>query len=147
VKSLEEKMTKALDKMEAEKAQASSAKMKTVLAVGGSILGALLGRKSGLSAVTSVLGGATATAATSAWNQGKDVANAETALERLKIEYEALNREIEDQTQKIRDQYDPTTLVVQPEKISPKKKDIQANAVGILWLPHERVGSKLRKAY
>jgi hypothetical protein len=146
-KTLQEKITKIYDKMEAEKAQASSAKLKTVMAIGGSILGALFGRKSGVSAVGSLIKGTTVTAASQAWKEGKDVAATEADLDRLKLEYDQLNKELEDQVQKIRDQYDPSTLSVETQKVTPKKKDIQPTQVGILWLPHERSGEKLRKAY
>ena len=50
-------------------------------------------------------------------------------------------------TQKIRDQFDPTTLVLETFKITPTKNKIQPDAVGILWLPHERVGGELKKAW
>jgi hypothetical protein len=147
LKSLQEKITKIYDKMEAEKAQASSAKLKTVMAIGGSILGALFGRKSGMSAVGSLVKGTTITAASQAWKEGKDVAATEADLERLKLEYDQLNKETEDQVQKIRDQYESSSLVVETQKITPKKKDIQPTQVGILWLPYERSGEKLRKAW
>jgi hypothetical protein len=117
------------------------------MAIGGSILGALLGRKSGLGAVGSLMKGSTVTAASQAWKEGKDAASSEAELERLKIDYDQLNQQVADETQKIRDQYETSTLAIETQQLSPKKKDIQANAVGILWLPHERNGEKLRKAW
>lgn len=147
VKSLEGKMTKALDKMEAQKAQASSAKIQTAMSIGSSILGALLGRKSGLGAIGGLAKSTTVTAASRAWKEGKEAANAEVELERLKMEYEDLQKQIEDETQKLKDQYDPSTLVVETQKITPVKKNIQPLATGILWLPYERSGESLRKAW
>ncbi len=147
IKSLEDKMTKALDKMEAEKAQANSARLQSVMQIGGSILGALLGRKSGLGAIGAIAKSSTISSASRAWKEGGDVASAEGELDRLKTEYEEVHKEVEDQTQKIRDQYDPVTLVVETQKLTPVKKNIQPIATGILWLPYERQGESLRKAW
>ena len=58
-----------------------------------------------------------------------------------------LEKQLADETQKIRDQYDPTTLVLETIKLSPVKKNIQVTATGILWQPHERVGGSLKKAW
>ena len=147
IKSLEDKMTKALDKMEAQKAQASSAKLQTVMQIGGSILGALLGRKSGLGAIGGLAKSTTISSASRAWKEGKEAASAEVELERLKAEYEEIQQQVEDETQKLKDQYDPTTLVIETQKITPVKKNIQPLATGILWLPYERQGNSLRKAW
>jgi hypothetical protein len=133
--------------MEAQKAQASSAKIQTAMSIGSSILGALLGRKSGLGAIGGLAKSTTVTAASRAWKEGKEAANAEVELERLKMEYEDLQKQIEDETQKLKDQYDPSTLVIETQKITPVKKNIQPLATGILWLPYERSGESLRKAW
>ena len=45
-----------------------------------------------------------------------------------------LEKQIADETQKIRDQYDPATLAFETFKLSPMKKNIQVTATGILWL-------------
>jgi hypothetical protein len=45
-----------------------------------------------------------------------------------------LEKELADDTQKIRDQYDPTTLTLETVKLTPVKKNIQVTATGILWL-------------
>lgn len=148
MKSLEDKMTKALDKMEAQKAQASTAKLQTAIQIGTGLLGALFGRKkSGLGAIGGLAKSTTVSSASRAWKEDKEAATAEAELERLKADYEALQKDVEDQTQKIRDQYDPTTLAVETQKLTPMKKNIQPLATGILWLPHERRGGGLRKAW
>ena len=147
LKSLEDKMTKALDKMEVQKAQASSAKLQTAIQIGTGLLGALFGRKGGMGAIGSVAKSTTVSSASRAWKEGREAASAETELERLKLEYEGINRQVEDDTQAIRDKYDLTTLAVETQKITPVKKNIQPVAMGILWLPHERRGESLRKAW
>jgi len=148
VKSLEDSMTKAMAKVDAQKAQASSAKLNTAIQIGSSLLGALLGRKSGgLLGAASLVKGTTVTSASRAWKEGQDVAAAETELERMKIEYEAINKQCEEEVQKLKDQYDPATLALETFKLSPVKKNISNTATGILWLPYERVGGSMRQAW
>jgi len=141
-------MTKAMAKVDAQKAQASSAKLNTAIQIGSSLLGALLGRKSGgLLGAASLVKGTTVTSASRAWKEGQDVAAAETELERMKIEYEAINKQCEEEVQKLKDQYDPATLALETFKLSPVKKNISNTATGILWLPYERVGGSMRQAW
>jgi len=146
-KSLEDKITKAMTKVDAQNAQASSAKLATAVSIGSSILGALFGRKSGLAGAASMVKGTTVTSASRAWRESQEAAAASQEMERLKMEYDVLNKQCEDHVQKIRDQYDPTTLAVETQKLSPLKKNITPTATGILWMPYERVGEDLRKAW
>lgn len=145
VKALETKVIKALDKVETQKAQASSAKMSTFMKVGSSILGALLGgRKSGLASVAS---STTVTGVSKAWQQSKEADAAEAELERLKVEMAELEAQTEEAVQKVKDQYEPDQLVLEKTRITPLKKNIQPQATGILWLPHEEVRGELRAAW
>ncbi|MBX7210751.1 MAG: DUF87 domain-containing protein [Verrucomicrobiaceae bacterium] len=147
-KDLEDKAAKALAKVEQQKAQATSAKIATAVQVGSSILGALLGRKSGLGAASTLMRGSSVTSVSRAMKESQDAATAEQDVERLKADMDAMEKEIADATQKIRDQYDPATMALETVKLTPVKKNIQPAATGILWLPHERVGGKeLRKAW
>jgi hypothetical protein len=147
MKSLEEKAMKAMQKVEAQKAQASSAKLSTAVSIGTSLLGALFGRKNGIGAAASLIKGTTVTSASRAMKESQDVATAEAELDRFRLEMGELEKQLADETQKIRDQYDPTTLALETIKLSPVKKNIQVTATGILWQPHERVGGDLRKAW
>lgn len=145
VKALEAKVIKAMEKVETQKAQASSAKMATIMKVGSSILGALLGgRKSGLSSVAS---STTVTGVSRAWQQSKEADAAEAELERIRAEMAELEAQTEEAVQKVKDQYEPDQLVLEKIRITPLKKNIQAVATGILWLPHEEVRGELRPAW
>jgi Helicase HerA, central domain len=148
VKDMEDDMMKAMTKLEEQKSQASSAKLSTVIQIGTSLLGALLGNKSGgLSGAAGLIKGGTITSASRAWKEGKDAAAAEAELERMKMEYEALNKAAEEEVTKIRDQYDTNALALETTKLSPLKKNIQVTAAGILWMPFERVGGTLKQAW
>jgi hypothetical protein len=147
VKSLEDKVAKARVKVDTQKSQASSAKISAAVNIGTSILGAFFGRKSGLGAVGSLMKGSNVTSATRVMREDQEAAAAEAQLNALDEDMAELNRTLEDETRKIREQFDPTTLTLETCKLTPAKNKIQADAIGILWLPHERVGGELRKAW
>lgn len=144
IKSLEDNLTRAMAKVDTQKAQASSAKLNTAIQIGSSLLGALFGRKSGAS---SLMKATTVTSATRAWREGQDVSAAEAELGKLKAEYEALNQEAEAEVQKLQQQYDPTALVLETTRMTPVKKNISVAATGILWMPFERVGTSRKQAW
>lgn len=133
VKALEAKAAKAEVKVETQKAQASSATMSGLVTIGTSILGAVFGRKSGMSAATSVLKGSTVTSATRVMRERREAAAAEGELSAIQSEITELEKQLADDTQKIRDQYDPATLALETVKLTPTKKNIQVTATGILW--------------
>lgn len=145
MKSMEDDLTRAMTKVDAQKAQASSAKLNTAIQIGSSLLGALFGRKA--AGVSSLMKTTTVTSATRAWREGQDVDAAEAELARLKGEYEAIDKEAEAEIQKLQQQYDPAALVLETTRLTPMKKNISVAATGILWLPFERVGSTRKQAW
>ncbi len=128
MKSLQDKAEKASAKIDAQKAQSTSAKLSTAAQIGGSLLGMLMGRK------TSVVKASTVSSASRMWKEGQDVKAAENELESVKADIAALEQQVADETQKIRDQYDPAALTLETVKLTPVKKNIQVTATGILWL-------------
>jgi len=126
-KAIESKAATAMQKVATQKSQATSAKMSTVMAVGASILGAFMGRKSVLTSTNMSKMG-------SVWRESQDVGNAEQEVERYRAEMQALDQQLTDEKQKIIDQYDPTALVFETAKLTPKKTNITPSAVGILWV-------------
>ncbi len=145
LKTLQDRAERARDKVDKQKAQASSAKLSTLVRVGSSLLGALLGgRKSGLSAAAS---STTVTGVSRAWQKSQDVGAAEREMERIQQEQAELERQLEDEVQKMRDQFDSDRLALEKIKITPLKKNIQPAATGILWLPHEEVRGDSRPAW
>ncbi len=128
MKSLQDKAEKAASKVDVQQAQSSGAKLSAAVEIGGSILGAIFGRK------TSLMKASTINSASRAWKEGADVKAAEHELDSLKADIAELEKQIADDTQKIRDQYDPAILTFEPFKLSPAKKNIQVTATGILWL-------------
>ena len=128
MKALQDKAEKAASKVDVQQAQSSSAKMSTLVEIGGSLLGMFMGRK------TSIVKASTVNSASRVWKEGADVKAAQSELDSLKADMAELEKQIADDTQKIRDQYDPATLAFETFKLSPMKKNIQVTATGILWL-------------
>ncbi len=128
MKMLEARAEKVAAKVDAQKAQSTSAKLSTVAQIGGSILGAIFGRK------TSVVKASTISSASRVWKEGQDVKAAEKELESIQADMASLEQQVADETQKIRDQYDPAVLTLEAFKLTPVKKNIQVTATGILWL-------------
>lgn len=127
-KGIEDKAARAMQKVETQKAQASSAKWSTAATIGTSLLGALFGRKSSVVSATNV------NKVGSIFRESREAASAEGEVERYREELKALDQQLSDETQKIRDQYDPTALTFEVVKLTPLKKNITPNAVGILWV-------------
>ena len=144
LKSLEDRAAKAQLKVDTQKQQASSAKLSAAVSIGTSLLGAFLGRKSGLG---SLVKSSHVTSASRVMREGQEAAAAEAELKSIEQDIADLNQTLENETQKLRDQYDPTTLALETFKLTPVKTRIQPDAIGILWLPHERVGGELRKGW
>lgn len=144
LKSLEDKAAKAQLKVETQQQQATSAKLSAAVSIGTSLLGAFLGRKSGLGGLVK---SSNITSASRVMREGQEAAAAAAELQTLHDDMAKLNKALEDEVQKLRDQYDPASLVLETFKLTPVKTRIQADAIGILWLPHERVGDELRKAW
>lgn len=144
LKSLEDKAAKAQLKVETQQQQATSAKLSAAVSIGTSLLGAFLGRKSGLGGLVK---SSNITSASRVMREGQEAAAAAAELKALHDDMAELNKALEDEVQKLRDQYDPTSLVLETFRLTPTKARIQADAIGIVWLPHERVGGELRKAW
>ena len=145
LKALMEKERKALEKVETEKAQASSAKLSTAIRVGSSLLGALLGgRKTGLRAVA---GTTTVSGVSRAMEQSRQADAAQREWERLQQERAEVEAKLEAEIQALQDEFAPDQLRLEKAVFTPLKKNIRPLATGILWLPHEEVRGALRPSW
>ncbi len=127
---IEDDIQRALDFLEDQKAQASSAKLNAAMRVGGKIFSALFGgRKSRAS---------TMTGATRAWKESRDVGRAEEKIERLEDEYKDLEREAKEEICELEGLLDPMQEGLEKVVVNPYKKNCQSKAVGILWMPYRK---------
>ena len=135
---LEEKLKRAQASVEKEKSQASSAKMSSIISIGSSVLGALMGRKF-FGATNMRRAGTSARSVSRAWEQGKDVDLAEDKVDAIKEDLAEMETEFKDKVNELRATLDSATDQLEEVKLKPYKKNIDVKAVGIVWLPAYRV--------
>jgi len=131
--TLEDRVRRADERIERERSQLSQQKMQTVISVGTSIIGALLGRRK-LSATNA---GRIGTAARSAGRIGKesnDVNRAEESREILEQRLADLRAELEQEIDRIKTEFDPRHAQVQRIDIKPRKADIEVLNLALVWV-------------
>ncbi|HUQ71143.1 MAG TPA: ATP-binding protein, partial [Planctomycetaceae bacterium] len=132
--TVQEKIRKAEQKLEKEKAQASSSTVSAAIQFGTSVLGAMFGRK--LASTTNLTRAATsARSAGRALEQRQDVGQANENIETLKQQLIDLNEAFETETAKLQDGTAADGLVFDEVLIKPKKTDITVTKVVLAWTP------------
>lgn len=122
------KVTKANAKLQKETAQANAANVDTVATWGGALLGAMFGRGSAVSKITSA-------ARTTNRNmaQAGDVSTAKAALEAMRAAHTALEAACDDEVARCEATYNPAALVLEHFEVAPRKADTQVLGLGVLW--------------
>ena len=134
--TLEDQIRRAEGRIERERSQLSQQKMQTVISVGTSILGALLGRKK--LSVTNM--GRAGTAARSAGRIGKesgDVSRAEESLEVLQQRKTDLENEFAQETSRLQAEFDPAATTIDRVQVKPRKSDIDVTQMALVWVGEE----------
>lgn len=132
VTSLTEKLRKAEQKIEVQKAQASRAKVDTALSVGGAIFGALLGRKA-VSASTVSKGLTAAKSAGRAAEQSGDVSRAQEDLASLQQQMTELEAQFRADAAALATS--ACEVHVETLNIKPKASGVEVRAVLLAWVP------------
>jgi hypothetical protein len=131
LKSLDERLRRAADKVEREKSQYSQRKLDTAISIGTSVLGAIFGGRS--SATTRA--GSAARSAGRVFSEHGDVARAGESLETLTAERNALLAAIEQEAAALAAGLDPASIALEKVRIAPRKSDIAIGRVAIAWEP------------
>jgi hypothetical protein len=132
--ALQERIRKAEQRLEKEKAQAAASTQNAALQFGTSILGAMLGRK--LMSTTNLSKAATtARSAGRAAEQRQDVSQANENIDSLKQQLADLNDQFETETAKIQDGSGADGLAFDEVLVKPKKTDITVTKVTLTWTP------------
>ncbi len=131
LKSLEDRLRRASDRVEREKAQYSQRKLDTAVSIGTSILGAIFGGRS----AAATRAGSAARSAGRAMNERGDVARADESLEALTAERDALLRSIEQEAGALAGSLDPGSVVLEKIRVSPRKSDIAVGRIALAWEP------------
>ena len=132
IAALEDRARRADQKVEREKAQASSETMSSALSVGGSLLGALFGgrRSSALSKVS--------TAARRAGRVSKeraDVTHAEADAQAFRDQIESLERDLQAEIDALESEHDPHAVRVETVPVRPRKGGITVTDLALVWRP------------
>jgi hypothetical protein len=140
IASIQSRLQTAQGQLAKQKAESSSAMVQAGVSVLGGILGAFLGRKSGLGSLaqgTSAIG-----KATGAYKQHEDVTAADGKVQSINAEIEAANADLEADIAKLTASYDPASLALETESLKPAKTDVKVQTVALLWLPCDERGEK-----
>jgi hypothetical protein len=143
----EEKIRRAEQKVEREKAQASQSTFQAMVSAGGSLLGALLGKKR-ISAANVGRAATSARAAGRAMQQRGDVSLAAEDVERHQQSYEELEAKLRAEIDKLHASTAPESLEIGRVELRPKKSEISVERVALVWRPWwSDGGGKLTKAF
>lgn len=137
IDSLEEKRRRAQQAIERENAIANQKKMEAAVSAGTAILGALFGRKS-ISA-TSIYKVGTAVKSTSrALKSHQGISQAQETLEGVEAQLEELKLELEQQIEKISNDYDMFMENLEEVEIGASSGDINVHLLCLAWTPYKK---------
>lgn len=133
--TLDDKIRRAEQKIEKEKAQQSSKTLSTAVNLGTSVLGALFGRKI-VSSTNVTRAGSVIRSATAAASEATDIRQAEEQYAALLQERDELNATVEAEANEIVHQFDTDVMKFDSLEITPRKADTAVDRVALLWLPY-----------
>ncbi|MCC6244520.1 MAG: DUF87 domain-containing protein [Gemmatimonadaceae bacterium] len=143
--ALQERIRRAEASVQREQAQASQAKVDTVISVGSAILGAMFGRgKVGLSTVGKV--GTAARGVGRAAQQSSDVTRANESVQVLQQQYADLETSLQAEIDELGASYDAQSETLEQLPIKAKSTDVHVQLVALAWAPYVKDASGMSKA-
>lgn len=134
LRTLEKRIEKAHQKVDVETQQYKQSRLDSVLTIGSSIFGALLGRKT--VSRTNVSKASTSMKSVGrAAKQRSDIDRAKETVATLQQDYEDLEKAFEEEANELREQYSVDALEFDELTLAPKKTDISIREFGVAWLP------------
>jgi hypothetical protein len=147
LEAIQEKIRRAQEKVEREQAQASRTGWDATIAVGTSVLGAILGRKT-ISKTNVGRATTAAKAATRAAQQQSDVSQALAAIDSLRREHDDMFADFQQKIESMSAALRPEALVLEALPIPPRKTDITVEKVVLAWMPCQVLGEgRVEAAY
>jgi hypothetical protein len=132
--AIQEQIRRAYERLEREQAQASRSTWDATIAMGSSVLGALLGRKA-ISKTNVSRATTAAKAASRAAQQRDDAGQAAGSLETLRRKHDELQANFQEEIESLDIALRPEALVFVPSLLRPKKTDITIERVVLAWMP------------
>ena len=134
--TLRDRIRRAEDKIEKEEADYKASRMNSVLSVGTTLMGALLGRKT-LSVTNARRAQSSMRSYGRSSKEKSDIGRAEEALEELQIKYEDLETEFNDDMEKLQEKLSVDNLEFEELTLPPRKSDLSVEQFAVVWLPWE----------
>lgn len=136
-RTLEDRIQRAEQKVEREKAQKTEKQISAGVSILTSIAGAIFGRKLGSAANVSRAGTAIRSAGRVS-RESDDIRHAQETLESLMEKRADLDAEVEAEVRLIQDKFDPDLLELKEDEIRSRKGDLSIEQVVLVWLPYSR---------
>lgn len=131
--TLQEKLRRAEERVEREKAQAAQQTVQTAISLGATVLGALFGRK--IASVGNIGRAATtARGASRAMREREDVGRAADNLAAVQQQLADLQAQFDAETATLQQGTDASGLTVNRTPIRPRKSDITVTSVALAWV-------------
>lgn len=134
VQALEDRLHRAQERVEREKAQYGQHKMQTALAFGATLLGALMGRRVLSSASTAMR------TASRTGKEKSDVARADESADLVRQRLEQLNAELEQEVAELAGRLAPDALALETVRLRPRKSDLSLADPAFVWSPQPPPG-------
>jgi hypothetical protein len=131
LKSLEDRLQRATDKVEREKSQYAQRKLDTAISIGTSVLGAIFGGRS----VATTRAGSAARSAGRVFSERGDVARAGESVESLAAERDEILKRIEQEAGALAQSLDPAGIALEKLRVAPRKSDIAVGRIALAWEP------------
>ena len=128
-RTAQDRIRRAEDKVEVQEEQYKQSKTSSWVSIGQTIMGAVMGRRTGRSAGTSIR---------SYGRVGKekaDIARAEDGLEDARIRFEELETQFNEDVQELEDKLGVENLEFEELSLAPRKSDILIEDFCICWVP------------
>jgi len=134
--AVQEQIRRARERLAHEQAQASRSTWDATVALGNSMLGALLGRKT-VSKANVTRAASAAKAAGRAVQQRGSVSQAEDSLEVSQRKHAELEAKFQEEVEALVAALRPESLELEPVALRPKKTDITVERVVLAWMPYQ----------
>jgi hypothetical protein len=142
--SIEDRLERARQKVEKEKAEAQNQSMQTYVSIGSAVIGALFGRKK-ISSTTIGKAATSMRTASRAARQQADVAHAEESLSTLEEKRRLLEDELGEELERIRLEFAPERMALERVEVPARKTGTTVEDVVLAWVPRrERVAEAVR---
>jgi hypothetical protein len=131
---LDKRIRSAEERVAREREQFKSASVSSVISLGQTILGTLMGNKL-RSRSTVSRAGAIARGASRAARQQNDVERAEESLRQLSLDMMDLDAELRGEIAKVQEEFDVEHWELDSTKIAPRKGDLKVEPPELVWAP------------